>query len=93
MFSKQDIEHEIGKGINVYPLHTVNIKENSVNFTIGKNAWTLSEGKVIGIGNGECQIAKSSDPKNRIHGHSVKFYISDIRQISRMVQFSAHVWA
>ena len=26
-------------------------------------------------------------------GHSVKFFVSDIRQMSRMVQFSAHVRA
>lgn len=47
MFSKYDIEKELGKGINIYPLHVKNIKGNSVNFTIGKNAWSLGNGRVI----------------------------------------------
>ena len=47
MFSKYDIEKELGKGINIFPLHTRNIKGNSVNFTASRNAWTLGSGKVI----------------------------------------------
>ena len=47
MFSRIDIENELGKGINIYPLHRKNIKENSVNFTIGRNAWTLGSGSVL----------------------------------------------
>lgn len=47
MLSKRDIERELGKGISIYPLHTKNIKENSINFTIGQNAWALGSGSVI----------------------------------------------
>lgn len=47
MFSKRDIEKELGKGINIYPLYIKNIKGNSVNFTVGRNAWTLGSGRVI----------------------------------------------
>ena len=47
MFSRIDIENELGKGINIYPFHQKNIKENSINFTIGRNAWTLGSGSVF----------------------------------------------
>ena len=39
MLSRNDIEREIGKGINIVPLITSNIKENSINLTIGQNGW------------------------------------------------------
>lgn len=47
MLGKHDIEKELGKGINIYPLHMKNIKGNSVNFTVGRNAWTLGSGRVV----------------------------------------------
>lgn len=47
MLSRKDIEKEIGKEINIYPLHMENIKENSINFTISKYAWTLGQGRII----------------------------------------------
>ena len=31
MLSRRDIEKELGKGINIYPLVRENIKENSIN--------------------------------------------------------------
>lgn len=46
MLSKRNIEKEIGKGINIFPLHPKNIKENSINFTISQNAWALGSGTV-----------------------------------------------
>ena len=57
MLSRKDIENELGKGINIYPLHSNNIKGNSINFTIGKNAWSLGRGQVIKDTNGKWIIA------------------------------------
>lgn len=61
MLSKNDIQKELGKGINVYPLHIDNIKENSINFTISQNAWTLGEGAVLKVANGKYIFAKVPD--------------------------------
>ena len=47
MLSKKDIQKELGKGICIYPLHSHNIKENSINLSIGKNAWALGDGNVV----------------------------------------------
>ena len=47
MLSKQDIFKELGKEINIYPLHINNIKENSINLTISKNAWSLGSASII----------------------------------------------
>ena len=46
MLSKKDIEKELGKGICISPLIPKNIKENSVNFSIGHHAWALGSGSV-----------------------------------------------
>ena len=47
MLSRNDIENEIGKSINIFPLNTRNIKENSVNLTIGQNGWSRTGGKSV----------------------------------------------
>ena len=47
MLSRKDIENELGKGINIYPFHYENVKGNSINLTIGRNAWSLGRGKVV----------------------------------------------
>lgn len=47
MLSKKDIQNELGKQINIYPLCLDNIKENSVNFTLSEYAWSLSSGSVF----------------------------------------------
>ena len=59
MLSRKDIGKELGKGINIYPLHTSNIKGNSINFTIGKNAWSLGSGEIIKSSNGRWVIASN----------------------------------
>lgn len=64
MLSKQDIEKELGKGINIFPLHRDNIKENSINFTIGKNAWALGSGSIVKCGNTGYCMAKERDSLN-----------------------------
>lgn len=53
MLSRKDIEKELGTGINIYPLHCNNIKGNSINFSVGQNAWSLSRGQIVKDKNGE----------------------------------------
>lgn len=50
MLSRHDIEKEIGKGINIEPLNPSNIKENSINLTIGQNGWSKTDGTVYWYG-------------------------------------------
>lgn len=58
MLSKKDIQKELGKGINIYPLHVGNIKENSINFTTSQNAWALKDGSVIRESKGQYKVPK-----------------------------------
>ena len=66
MVSRKDIENELGKGINIYPLHNKNIKGNSTNFTIGKNACSLGSGKIIKNTNGKWIMAPEIDNGRKI---------------------------
>ena len=59
MLSRNDIEKELGKGINIYPLHISNIKGNSINFTIGTNAWSLGNGQIVKSSDGRWRIASN----------------------------------
>ena len=43
MFSKIDIQISLGKDIIFFPFKEENIKENSLNLTVSKWAWTLTE--------------------------------------------------
>ena len=43
MFSKIDIQKSLGKDIIFFPFKEDNIKENSLNLTVSKWAWTLTE--------------------------------------------------
>ena len=43
MFSKIDIQKSLGKDIIFFPFKEENIKENSLNLTVSKWAWTLTE--------------------------------------------------
>lgn len=61
MLSRKDIENELGKGINIYPLHEDNIKGNSINFTISRNAWSLGRGQIIKNTNGKWIIAPKGE--------------------------------
>lgn len=45
MLSKLDIDKELGKGINIYPFNEENIKENSINLSASKYAWSMKKGK------------------------------------------------
>ena len=46
MLSKLDIDKELGKGINIYPFNSENIKENSINLSASKYAWSMKKGRV-----------------------------------------------
>lgn len=59
MLSRRDIEKELGKGINIVPLITSNIKENSINLSVGKNAWSISRGKVYWCGENKFTVRKN----------------------------------
>ncbi|HAT4252141.1 TPA: deoxycytidine deaminase [Clostridium perfringens] len=47
MLSRFDIENELGNGINIVPFNSSNIKENSINLSASKFAWTLSSGEIF----------------------------------------------
>lgn len=59
MLSKTDIEKELGKGLCIFPLHYENIKENSINMTIGQNAWAMKSGEIIREDSGKYKIKKN----------------------------------
>jgi len=63
MLSRRDIEKELGKGINIYPLYKDNIKENSINFTVSSNAWTLGKGTIYWYGNSDFSVVEKKDKK------------------------------
>lgn len=50
MLSKRDIEKELGKGINIFPVIRDNFKENSINLTASANAWTQTNATVYWYG-------------------------------------------
>lgn len=52
MLSKFDIDKELGRGINVVPFNYKNIKENSINLSASKYAWSMSDGEIIFDQNG-----------------------------------------
>lgn len=58
MLSKIDIDKELGKGINIYPFNEENIKENSINLSASKYAWSMKKGK--------CYV----DDKGNIHKYN-----------------------
>lgn len=64
MFSRQDINKELGKGISFYPFNPDNIKENSINFSVGEFAWSLKSGYVIKCGNDKYRKTGKNDDKS-----------------------------
>lgn len=46
MLSRTDIKNELGKGINIYPFNSNNLKENSINLCTGNYAWTLGNSRI-----------------------------------------------
>lgn len=46
MLSRIDIEKELGKQINIFPLNFKHFKENSINLCVGRYAWSLKSGDI-----------------------------------------------
>jgi len=63
MLSRRDIEKELGKGINIVPLNRENVKENSINITIGSNAWTMKDLTVYWYGEDKFSSKKEKNTK------------------------------
>lgn len=47
MYSRIDIVKKLGKEIAIFPIHKENFKENSINLSASKYAWTLGSGTII----------------------------------------------
>lgn len=62
MLSRRDIEKELGKGINIFPVIRENFKENSINLSASRDAWTMGNGTVYWHGgdNFNCDNSKGS---------------------------------
>lgn len=65
MLSRRDIEKELGKGINVFPLKRDNIKENSINLTASTYAWTLGNATVHWLGDDKFSVVDSPKCKQK----------------------------
>lgn len=63
MLSKRDIQKELGKEINIYPLITENIKENSINLSVSSNCWTGDNGVVYWYGDENFSLLKNANSK------------------------------
>lgn len=66
MLSRRDIEKELGKGINLYPLKRENIKENSINLTTSDYAWTLGNATVHWLGDNKFTVHNTANPKRTL---------------------------
>lgn len=66
MLSRRDIEKELGKGINIYPLVRDNFKENSINLSASKYAWTLGGATVFWNGNNKFSLVEESNKKGAV---------------------------
>lgn len=65
MLSKQDIVKEIGKGINIHPIRYSNIKENSINLTVSRNAWSQKKENIYVDSHGIFHIGNNTNATNR----------------------------
>lgn len=54
MLSRRDIEKELGKSINIFPVVPENFKENSINLSASENAWTMGAGTIYYYG--DCDV-------------------------------------
>lgn len=60
MLSRRDIEKELGKGINIFPVIRENFKENSINLTASGNAWTMGSGTVYWFGGTDFRMTETA---------------------------------
>lgn len=66
MLSRRDIEKELGKGINVFPLQKDNIKENSINLTASTYAWTLGTATIHWLGDDKFTVKDTTKSKRSL---------------------------
>jgi deoxycytidine triphosphate deaminase/uncharacterized membrane protein (DUF485 family) len=78
MLSRRDIQKELGKGINIYPLISDNIKENSINFSISSNCWTEDNGTVYWYGGTNFSLEKTANYKKCINLKKGELSIADV---------------
>lgn len=91
MLSKNDFKKELGKSIYIYPFYEKNIKDNSINLSIGNYAWALGEGSVAKDKDGNFVLVKAdqqqniastiTSPKNRRNSTKIRYGESAIRTI------------
>lgn len=65
MLSRRDIEKELGKNINVFPVIRSNFKENSINLTASKNAWTMVSKAVTVYWYGDASFGLTDSSKKK----------------------------
>lgn len=84
MLSKIDIEKELGKGINISPFNSNNIKENSINLSASEYAWTNATAAFYINSQGDMSLEKNELYNKRIDikkGHSSLVEINNINYI------------
>lgn len=59
MLSRIDIENELGKGINIHPLNLDNIRENFIDLTVSRFAWSLGAGLIKHTGTAKFEFSAS----------------------------------
>lgn len=72
MLSKIDIQNEIGKNINIYPLSLSNIKENSINLCASSYAWSLKGGEIYSSNSPIKNQSLFSLTKTSTHNNPIK---------------------
>lgn len=71
ILSRRDIEKELGKGLSIYPFHSENIKENSLNVTISDYAWCQSDMTVYWYGDNDFSIIEDRK-KQKLRTHTFR---------------------
>lgn len=78
MLSKLDIDKELGKGINIYPFNEENIKENSINLSASKYAWSMKKGKCYIDDEGDIHKYNKNNSSREIEIFKGKSSVRDI---------------
>lgn len=90
MLSKRDIEKELGKGINIYPVIRDNFKENSINLTASANAWTQTNATVYWYGGESFGLEDKhvkKGTKNFRHGSKCIFTVTRKIKLKKNISF------
>ena len=93
MLSRRDIEKELGRGVNIFPLIRDNFKENSINLTASKNAWTMSDGTVYWCGGSNFTLqdnVSKRKTKTLKKGENCVFYTGTKEHLSKYIILLPH---